>query len=145
MTDLEITTGKLMRQANQQFAILKPTRRGLHIRRVDGNAIEQFALRWHSPSAKKETSERVFVGEVDITVMDDFAPVLAAISQLEFSSRHGNSDALSSLPFRRAAIIPALFAHLGRAIQPGCCPEAASVLAPRLETDAPATTSRADR
>ena len=145
MTDLEITSGKIVRQANQQFAILKLTRRGLHVRRVDGNAIEQFALRWHSSSEKKEPFERVWEGEVDITVMDDFAPVLAAISQLEFSSRRGNSDALSSLPFRRAAIMPALFAPLGRAVQPWCCLEAASMLPPRLETDAPATTSRQDR
>ena len=139
MTDLEITAGKLMRQANQQFALLRLGRGGLHVRHVGGSAVKNITLRWHHSNAKKEFSGHVMAGEVDMTVADDFAPLRAAINELERSTRGGNSDALSSRSFRRAAIMPAVFAQLGIAAQPWCCLEAVSMQAPRLETEVPGT------
>ena len=139
MIDLDITGGKTIRTTDQEFVLLNLARGGLHARRVDGNAVENITLRWRHPNAKNKSSERVMAGEVDLTVMDDFAPLRAAIAELERSSRRGDSDTLSSMPFRRAAIMPALFAQLGIAAPPWCCLEAASMLAPRLEAEVPGT------
>ena len=71
--------------------------------------------------------QHVMAGEVDMIVADDFAPLGAAINELERSTRGGNSDALSSRSFRRAAIMPDVFAQLGIAAHPWCCLEAVSM------------------
>jgi hypothetical protein len=87
---------------------------GLHARLTDGNAIRALELAW---SASAEAGADEFPARAAATVAEDFAPVEAALRALQ----EQGSDALSARPFRRAAIMPALFEQLGAEPIAWCC------------------------
>jgi hypothetical protein len=68
---------------------------GLHARRTDGNALETMRLTWAEDGS----------GQATVVFLSDFAAVETALE--------GAQDAFSSLPFRRTAVMGALFDGLG--------------------------------
>jgi hypothetical protein len=90
---------------------------GLHARLPDGNAIELLTLRWDAAAVSAAT----FPGRVEITTLEDFAPVHKAISEMARRTRTTEIDALSKKPFRRSVAIKELFARLGMPPMSWCC------------------------
>ncbi len=102
----------------------------LSLRRRDGNALRVLRFDWRpaaDPSAR-------FTGTARLDMSEDFATVEQAIDELASASLAGKTDVLSAAPFRRAAVLPALFARLGLPALDWCCAEAAGL--PPAMTDA---------
>ena len=93
---------------------LRLIQNGMHLRNVDGTALETLTLR--GPGAIN--SRAPIAGTALLTVQDDFAPVWKALNVLMSEDKN---EALSDQPFRRAVALPALLAHLGVTPGPGCC------------------------
>lgn len=90
---------------------------GLHARGAFGDAVESVRLNW------SETS-----GEATVVSLADFASAATAIEKLAA----GSADVFSSRPFRRTAVLGALFAELGLE-RPGCCLDDRGMPPPVLE------------
>ena len=99
---------------------------GLHARLTDGNAIRALELAW---SSGEEAGADEFRAHATATVAEDFTPVEAALGALQ----EQGSDALSALPLRRAAVMPALFERLGAEPIAWCCLDDAGMPPARLE------------
>jgi hypothetical protein len=95
---------------------------GLHARLPDGNAIRHLAIRW--PLGGEPAP-----GVATLTVADDFSRVRDAVAAMQ----EGTSDALSSAPMRRAALMPALLAALGAEPIEWCCLDDTGMPAAALE------------
>jgi hypothetical protein len=98
---------------------------GRTARGADGDAIGLVELRW---SGSKGLARAV--------VIDDFAPVMAAVQSMLQAGRQGRFDGFDALPFRRARLMPALFERLGMPALNWCCLDTTGMPAPRLEPDA---------
>jgi hypothetical protein len=85
---------------------------GLHARRADGNAVESLRLSYD--------------GKAVVVFLDDFSAVKTLIQDLP-------ADVFSSAPFRRAAVLGALFKKLGLESD-ACCLADAGLPPPVLET-----------
>jgi hypothetical protein len=94
----------------------------LRARGADGNAIERVELRWSGATASAH-----------VVVIDDFAPVKAAVQGLLEAGLHGQFDGFDALPFRRARLMPALFDRLGLAPMQWCCLDTAAMPPPHVE------------
>lgn len=92
---------------------------GLHARRADGSAVESLRLS--------------YAGEAVVVFVDDFAAVKDLIQDLP-------ADVFSSAPFRRTAVLGALFEKLGLESD-ACCLADAGLPPPALETGTPAGTA----
>lgn len=109
-------------------------RAGVALRLPDGNSVTRVTLRWNAlhPTSVDES----ITGEADVWVNEDFAPVTDAIHALADASRNGQNDAFSARPFRRATVLSALFAQLGRPGQVWCCVDDAGMPPPAAVEDA---------
>ena len=72
-------------------------------------------------------SERPKAARVNLTVVEDFSAVHAAIDALIADGASGKSDALGAMPFRRAVILPELEQKLGMPKLTWCCNAAADL------------------
>jgi len=105
---------------------LKPG--GLKLRIADGSAVARMTLRWRAPPHAGAVA--LVAGEADVWLQRDFEPVVDAIGAMVQESLDGRSDAFAALPFRRAAVMPALFAKLGLPRRDWCCIDAGGMPAP---------------
>ena len=103
---------------------LGPT--GPGVRLADGRALDALELEWtDAPDALSYRGELVVKGE--------FSVVQRALAAMVEDTRAKRSDALSALPFRRAASLRALFDQLGIEGATPCCEAVAALPAPRIE------------
>jgi hypothetical protein len=117
MRDLEVIEGK-SNPRELEFKVVQKLSR-LHARRADGNAVESLSLSYS--------------GEATVTFLDDFSAVKKLIHDLP-------DHVFSSAPFRRTAMLGALFEKLGLESD-SCCLADASLPPPVLETGTPAGTA----
>jgi hypothetical protein len=111
---------------------------GLRFRLADGSRVTQVTLRWSA--ATRISAGALRTGEAELRIADDFAPLERALEELADDSLGGRGDALSSLPFRRAALLKELHARLGMPSREWCCADDRGM--PALERDADAGPSR---
>jgi len=93
-----------------------PMRGRLRARRADGNALERIEL---------TLGERD--GEATVVALDDFAAASNAVEELARDGVAGTFDGFDPLAFRRARLMPALFARLGGKPDAWCCIDAAGM------------------
>lgn len=110
LRDLEVIAGKSGPGEVEVHVAQKLS--GLHARRADGNAVESLRISYG--------------GEVTVVFLDDFSAVKKLIQDLP-------ADIFSSAPFRRAAVLGALFEKLGLETD-ACCLADAGLPPPVLET-----------
>jgi hypothetical protein len=120
--ELDLADGELETKGGENFASLRALRRGRHVRLRDGNAIERIALRWRGNA-----------GEAVVTTIEDFAPAIAAIGEMGRRTTQRELDVFSAKPFRRAAVMEALFARLGMRERRWCCLDARDMPPPRAD------------
>lgn len=120
--ELDPADGRIETKGGENFASFHPLRRGRHVRLRDGNAIERISVRWRGNA-----------GEAVVTTIDDFAPAVAAIGEMERRTTQGELDVFSAKPFRRAALMEALFARLGMPERRWCCLDARDMPPPRAD------------
>ena len=110
LRDLEVIEGK----SGQDEVEIRVAQKlsGLHARRADGKAVESLRLS--------------YAGEAVVVFLDDFSAVKTMIQDLP-------ADVFSSAPFRRTAVLGALFKKLGLQSD-ACCLADASLPPPLLET-----------
>lgn len=97
----------------------------LELRPVDGRSVARLTLRWRA--AQRPARGDMTTGDADIWLRDDFAPVARAIDQMARDTLAGRSDLLAAQPFRRAALLQALFARLGMPARRWCCLDGAGL------------------
>ena len=124
--EVDLTNGHLDTNGGEIFARFHALRRGRHVRLRDGNAIEGIEVRWRGKA-----------GEAVVTTIDDFAPAIAAIGEMERRTTLGELDVLSAKPFRRAAVMEALFTRLGMQERRWCCLDARDMPPPRADEVVP--------
>lgn len=130
LRDLEMTGGRIeldsSGDASRGRLELAEKASGLHVRRADGDALEELRLSWESDGGG---SAKDLVGRAELVVRGDFAPVRAAVEALRRRTETGESDALSGKPFRRAVVMRELLAELGAAAgdEPWCCIDASGM------------------
>jgi hypothetical protein len=125
LRDLDVVEGTATVNAGQRqvaFTVAQSLS-GLHARRADGNAVERISMSWREDDPKAEAK---------VVFLADFSAAAAAVETLAASTRSGASDAFSSMPFRRAAILKPLFAELGIPTV-ACCLDDADLPPPLLE------------
>ena len=129
--DLDIVSGKLEAGADGLIATLDVRQKysALHARRENGNAIRSLSLSWKSSG---EQNVVVFSGKAKATLVDDFTPVAQAIQKMVDATISGQSDVFTGKPFRRAAIMKALFEHLDMPMLKWCCVENPGLPEPQL-------------
>ncbi|MGH8546544.1 MAG: hypothetical protein ACREX3_23595, partial [Gammaproteobacteria bacterium] len=129
LQDLEILPAAMAKRVHGSSVTLAVAQKlsGLHARLPDGNAIERLTLSWAGGAAAS------FAGKVKITILEDFGDVHKGIAEMALRARAGQSDALSSKPFRRSAVIEELFAQLGLPPISWCCGENEPVPAALLD------------
>ena len=93
--------------------------RGNHARVADGRRLDAVMLEWPG----NDYTVDLIGGEaaLAITLVDEFSPLENAIEAMVAESLSGESDTLSSRPFRRRQIVSDLNRHLGLAALDWCC------------------------
>ncbi len=88
----------------------------LHARLADGNALGELVLKWQAGMTEASSVT------ARLSVLSDFTLVDEALRKLVQQASDKQTDALSDKPFRRAAIMPALFRELdtGKTLE-WCC------------------------
>lgn len=124
--ELDPTDARTEANDGENFVRFHPQRQGRHVRLRNGNAIEGIALRWRGNA-----------GEAVVTTIDDFAPAAAAIGEMERRAAHGELDVFSAKPFRRAALMEALFTRLGVKERRWCCLDVRDMPPPRADEPIP--------
>ena len=116
--DLDVRRSEARGAARRATATLMRGR--LHARAADGNVLERIEL---------TLGERD--GEAAVIALDDFAAARNAIDELARDDVAGTFDGFDALAFRRARLMPALFARLGAKPDAWCCIDAAGMPPPR--------------
>lgn len=100
----------------------------LHARLPNGNALGKLVLEWQAgvPDSKSISAR--------LSVLADFTLLDEALRSLVQQAGEDRTDALSSRPFRRASIMPALFAALGMDRLDWCCTETVAMPVAASET-----------
>ncbi len=99
-----------------------------HIHLDSGDYLESIDISW-----QQSDHSAAITGEADLWVSDAFSPLSAAVESLATQTLNGQTDALSSQPFRRNRIMPGLFRNLGMPEIKWCCDDPNSLPAARLE------------
>lgn len=134
LTDIDIASGTLVRSGARSVATLRLARAGGHARRGNGNTIETMRLTWSDAGPGKDSQASASAGEATLSVVDDFAPVEAAIEQMVRGTGAGHLDVFADKPFRRASLMPALFQRMGMKSLAWCCLDDAGMPPPVMET-----------
>ena len=101
--DLDIAGGPIARRAGGFTATLQIARAGTHARRADGNALETLQMTWGDTASGREAQD-VLPGRAVVTVLQDFAPVHAAIEDMIRETAAGIIDVFSNKPFGARAL-----------------------------------------
>ncbi len=127
LTNLEVAAGTFHAAAGQGRLEVELRERaaGLHARLPDGTAIRTLGLTWF-------LDEEPAHGTAMAVVAADAAVLAAAVAAMRQRAELGRSDALAA-PFRRAALMPELFAQLGDDPITWCCLDTAGMPAAALE------------
>ena len=145
LRNIAIVGGSIGTAHSHVVATFRIARDGMHVRRGDGNAVEGIRLEWYATAPRADVNPgrpRGARGGAVVTIVEDFAPVLAAVGALERDTLKGTSDALSAQPFRRASILLAL----GRAgFSPGqwCCLDDGTIPVPATAETMPVALGKA--
>ncbi|MGH8704380.1 MAG: hypothetical protein ACREUO_03065, partial [Burkholderiales bacterium] len=131
--DVNVMPAAIARTADGSEIQLILKHGGLKLRIADGSAVERVTLRW--PAAQRVSAGEPVTGIADVWLLDDFAPVAKAIGEIADESHSGRGDAFTAQPFRRAAVMKALFAKLGMPARSWCCLDAADMPAPAVAED----------
>jgi mono/diheme cytochrome c family protein len=114
----------------------------LHARLPDGSVIETIALTWAAaieddadPSA--EIPDHPANGEVELTVVQDFAPVSAAVAGLLRQAEQGAPGVLSGSVFHGGRAMAAVLAAVGVGSGADCCGETMRMPPIALDAAAP--------
>jgi len=99
---------------------------GIHARLINGQVLESLTLRWdeltdENAGPSDELRRRPDNGMSILRVAEDFGALGAAINALVKQTEDGVSDALSERPFRRSALMRALFTQMGMEPRQWCC------------------------
>jgi hypothetical protein len=99
--------------ANQSISsMLRNTKSGLSARLSNGNRLHRIRIVWGPDKLDNgKNSTRALVA---LFMVNDYRYLAQAIDRLAAETLAGRSDALGSLPFRRSAILPAVFEQLGK-------------------------------
>jgi hypothetical protein len=148
--EFELHAGRAELRNGQSALVTRAIREGRRVRLIDGNAVDSISLRWRGAGFPEHGPRGAAVeieGQVTVNALDDFAAFSAALAQLvENDSAAG--DLLAAKPFRRAAVLPALFTLLGLPAGEWCCLDDRAMAPARLDTgermsrQAPAGTPR---
>lgn len=138
--DLEVVDGRLEFHGGRWQAQMRLSRDGLHARRADGNAIEHVSIRWRDPehdAGVRHSSPRyrTLSGDAVVTVTNDFSLVHAALAEMVERTVTGGMDVFSAKPFRRAALMQALFTQLGMRPIEWCCVDVTGLPTAMLDID----------
>jgi hypothetical protein len=135
LRDLQVAGGTVRSQAGRLEVDLAATQplTGLHARRPDGDALERVRLAWPAAEAGEEVD-----GEAEVVFRADFDAAEAAVEALAARTLAGRLDVFSARPFRRTAVLQALFAELGMAPPAACCLDDAGMPPPLLDAGAAA-------
>jgi mono/diheme cytochrome c family protein len=140
LRNIAIVEGSIAAARARAVATFRIARDGVHVRRGDGNAVESVRLYWTDSAAngpvKREMPNGANGGAV-VTTVEDFAPIFAAVDTLQRDTLNGNSDVLSALPFRRAAILSALERRPGSALGRWCCIDDSQIAVPAVVETVP--------
>lgn len=121
----EVAGGQVQRRGNSWVVRLEVAQNGsgMRPRRADGSAVESITLSWSEASGRgaRSSLRSDFGGTVAVQVVDDFFPVRLAIDELAREAVAGRFDGFSSKPFRRAALMSALYERLGMPALQWCC------------------------
>lgn len=127
---IALAAAPLGRQGAARRAEIGLAREGLRARLPDAKAIEAMTLTWRegTPGGEQPAS-------VELALVDDFAIVAGAVEKMASDARNGGSNAFAARPFRRAAVMRALFTELGIDAGGWCCDEPpAGMSAPQVDT-----------
>jgi hypothetical protein len=118
--DLDLDVRRAEARAAGRIVTGAPMRGRLRARAANGNALERIELTLGDRD-----------GEATVVALDDFAAAGSAIDELARDDVAGTFDGFDALPFRRARLMPALFARLGAKSDAWCCVDAAGMPPPR--------------
>ncbi|MBI3546318.1 MAG: hypothetical protein HY081_06955, partial [Gammaproteobacteria bacterium] len=126
---LDVQTGNIKRNTfttQIQFR-LRDNFNQRQLRDVAGNALAGLTLSWDKRVSGRAT--------LTVTMAQDSTRIEYALEQMIGQAQQGKSDALTSRPLRRAAVLPALFQVLGApAHSTWCCIDDASLPAIQVDT-----------
>lgn len=118
--DLDLDVLRSEARDGSRIVTATPMRGRLRARTADGNVLERIEL-----------TLRDREGEASVVALDDFAAASSAIDELARDGVAGTFDGFDALAFRRARLLPALFARLGAKPDAWCCADAAGMPPPR--------------
>ena len=139
LTDIDVASGNLVRSAGRAVVTLRLARAGAHARLGDGNTVETMRLSWSDAGTRNPVPASK--GRAVLSILRDFAPVQTAIEQMIRDTAQTKIDVFSDKPFRRAALMPVLFARLGMKPMAWCCQDDSGMPPPVMESHT--TTARA--
>jgi mono/diheme cytochrome c family protein len=126
--ELALSASSISVEAGRSSVSLTPMvkRTGLHPRLPDGTAIESIGLSWDAIIEEEfgpsdEIPNYRNNGFLEVTLMQDFAPLEEAIADLARDARRGGQYLFSAQPFRRDLVIGNLFKSLGVSAAAACC------------------------
>lgn len=121
--DVAVMPAAIARRAGGSAIELVPVPGALQLRPVDGRSVARVTLRWSTPQRAGDMT----TGNAELRLRDDFAPAAGAIREMAQETLDGRSDLFSAQPFRRAAVLKALFAKVGMPARDWCCVDAAGL------------------
>jgi len=122
LREMEFATSKSVTLGGERRLSLPLRNSTLHSRGADGRTIEQIELRWSGNT-----------GFAHAVVVDDFAPIKAAVRSMLEANTQARFDGFSALPFRRVRLMAALFEGLGMPTTPWCCLDTAGMPPARVD------------
>ena len=132
--DLPISGGEEVSIRGTWHARIRLGQAGMHVRGGDGNTIEELDLTWSVRIQRRTASPlQAYGGKMSATVLEDFLPAKKAVADMVSASLDGKLDVFSAMPFRRAAVMPALFSRLGMASETWCCLDGTGMHAAEVE------------
>ena len=120
LADLAVAGGSLRERGGAWEMRLRLAQKasGLHARRPGGDAVEELVLTLPAAGAP--------AGRAELRLLADFSHVESAIAELLALPGAGPGDVFGDAPFRRGALVGALFARLGIDLPPSAAAAAAA-------------------
>lgn len=116
LRDLSLVGEAVRRHGSMRVARATPQSKPLAPRLSDGSALERIELRWPI-EGKHDERNRPVDAQLEVVVVDDFAPVRQAIDRMLTRQPALLGDA----PLARGRLLRALFAELGMPQRSWCC------------------------
>jgi hypothetical protein len=147
--ELALSASVVLGEAGRSSVSLSPVvkRTGLHPRLPDGAVIESIGLFWDTIIEEEfgpsdEIPNYRNNGHLEVTLMQDFAPLQVAIADLARDvgrdvgrdGEHDGEHRISDQPFRRNQVIGNLFKSLGVSTEAVCCVDEESFPAGKVES-----------